>query len=97
MLTKTRALVLRTVKYGESKLIADLLTEEIGRVGIVANIPQSSRGRAARAFFQPLTLLDIEIDYRQTMQLQKYRNVSNLLPYTSLTMNPVKTCIVMFL
>ena len=97
MLTKTRALVLRTVKYGESKLIVDLLTEEIGRVGIIANIPQSSRGRAARAFFQPLTLLDIEIDYRQTMQLQKYRNVSNLLPYTSLTINPVKTCIVMFL
>jgi hypothetical protein len=35
MLLKTQAVVLRTIKYGENKLIVDFLTEQEGRVSCV--------------------------------------------------------------
>ena len=36
---KTRAIVLRTVKYGDNAIIADLLTEAQGRVSFLVRIP----------------------------------------------------------
>ena len=35
MLVKTQAVVLRTIKYGENKLIVDFLTEQEGRLSCV--------------------------------------------------------------
>ena len=44
MLTKTEAVVLRTVKYGDQKMIVDMLTEEFGRLSFAVR-PSTSRLR----------------------------------------------------
>ena len=41
MLLKTKAIVLKTLKYSENKYIIDLLTEAEGRVSVVINIPKN--------------------------------------------------------
>ncbi|MBO5427026.1 MAG: recombination protein O N-terminal domain-containing protein, partial [Prevotella sp.] len=62
MLVKTNAIVLHTLKYGDSKLIVDFYTEQLGRVTSVVKISVSQRARLRKQLFLPLTLLAMEID-----------------------------------
>ena len=97
MLTKTQALVLKMLKYGDNKFIIDLFTEELGRLSVVATISSSPRARFSRSLFQPLTLLDIELDYRQNKSLHPLKSASLAFPFRSIMIEPSKICIVMFL
>ena len=97
MLTKTSAIVIRSMKYGESKMIIDLLTQTEGRVSVIVNVPQSSKGRVKKHFFQPMTILDVELDIRPKAQLQKLRDVRIAVPYISLTTDPRKLSVALFL
>ena len=54
---KTRAIVLRTVKYGENKLIIDFLTRDVGRESSVWKFSGERRIKVARQLFQPLAIL----------------------------------------
>lgn len=74
---KTRAIVLRTVKYGDNAIIADLLTEAQGRVSFLVRIPKTARGRVRRQHFLPLTLLSIDYDFRLRSSLQRLREMNN--------------------
>ena len=64
MLVKTHAIVLRSIKYGDSQLITDMLTETFGRVSFVSNIPRTQKAKIKKQLFQPLTILEIELDHR---------------------------------
>jgi DNA repair protein RecO (recombination protein O) len=97
MLVKTEAIVLRSIKYGESRLIIDLFTREVGRLSCIVNIPKTGRGRLKKQLFQPLSLIDLECDVRPKVQLQKMRDARMLYPYSSIPFEPGKMAIVMFL
>ena len=97
MLTKTRAIVLRNLKYGERKVIVDLLTQQYGRVSVVVNVPTTQRGKLKKQYFQPLTLLDVELDLRQTATLQHLRDVRLAAPFASIPFEPAKLSITLFL
>ena len=45
MITKTRGIVLRSVRFGESSLIVDVLTKSSGRVSFMVHIPKTSKGK----------------------------------------------------
>ena len=62
MLTKTQAIVLHSLKYGETRLIVDMFTRSYGRLSFIVNIPKSSKAKVKKQLFQPLTLLEIEVD-----------------------------------
>ena len=68
MLVKTRAIVLHSFKYGESRMIVDMFTEEVGRQSFIISIPKTSKGRMKKQYFQPMTLLEVECDVRQNVQ-----------------------------
>lgn len=97
MLVKTEAIVLHSLKYGESKLIVDLFTRESGRLSCIVGIPKTGRGRLKKQYFQPLSLLDVECDIRPNVQLQKLRDARLLHPFSTLTVEPVKISISLFL
>lgn len=97
MLKKTQAVVLRTIKYGENKLIVDFLTEEEGRLSCVVGIPKTQRGKLKKQFFQPLTILDVELDIRPKQQLHHIRDVRIGVPYASIPFEPSKLSISLFL
>ena len=94
---KTRAIVLRTVKYGDNAIIADLLTEAQGRVSFLVRIPKTARGRVRRQHFLPLTLLSIDYDFRLRSSLQRLREVRIDQPYLHIPINPSKQAILLFL
>ena len=97
MQTKTRAIVLRTLKYGESQIIIDLLTEELGRLSFIQHMGKTQKARVKKQLFQPLTLLDIAFDYRPKSQLQRMRDVRIAVPFTSIPLNASKLSISLFL
>ncbi len=97
MIEKTKAIVLNSIKYGESQFIVDFFTETHGRLSFLVRFPKSAKGKMKRQYFQPLMLLDIEFDYRQRLQLQKLQNVGIASPLVGIFLDPVKTSLSFFL
>ena len=97
MLTKTEAIVLRTVKYGDQTLIADLFTREYGRLSFAVRVSSSAKAKVKRQLFQPSALINVEFDYRQRIGVQKVRGVSTSRPYLTIPTNPYKLTLAIFL
>ena len=96
MLTKTQAIVLHSLKYGESRLIVDMFTRAFGRQSFIVSIPKTAKSKIKKQFFQPLTLLEIETDLRPKLQLQKLNDVRLLSPFASIPFEPNKLAISLF-
>ncbi|MCR4853106.1 MAG: DNA repair protein RecO [Prevotella sp.] len=97
MLTKTKAIVLRKLKYGERKMIVDMLTESHGRVSVVMAIPSTQRGKLKKQYFQPMTVLDVELDLRPRQELHHLRDVRLDVPFSSIPFDAAKLSITLFL
>lgn len=96
MLVKTEAIVLHAIKFGESRLIVDMFTREVGRVSFAVPIPKTSKGRLKKQYFQPMTLLEVECDIRQRDQLQKLKDARLLAAYASIPFSPEKLALSLF-
>jgi DNA repair protein RecO (recombination protein O) len=96
MLIKTEAIVLHSFKYGESKIIVDMFTREVGRLSFVVPLPKSPKSKLKKQYFQPMTLLEIECDIRQKVQLQKLKDARLLSAYTSIPYSPEKMALSLF-
>ena len=97
MLTKTQAIVLHSLKYGETRLIVDMFTRSQGRQSFIVSIPKSVKGKIKKQLFQPLTLLEIEYDLRPKLQLQKLSDVRLASPFSSIPFDPQKLSISLFI
>ncbi|MBO4658969.1 MAG: DNA repair protein RecO [Prevotella sp.] len=97
MMTRTRAVVLRTVRYGDTSLVVDMLTGEQGRVSFMVKVSKSPRGKMRKQLFQPLNIVEIDFDYRANRSLQRLRDIHIAAPLASLHLDPYKLSIGMFL
>lgn len=96
MLQKTEAVVLRHVKYGESKLIVDMFTRQHGRLSFLVTVSSSPRSRFRKQYFQPLTWLTIDVDVRPQSRMQRLHDVALNQPLASLSSHPSKIAISLF-
>ena len=96
MLTKTQAIVLHAIKYGETRLIVDMFTHAYGRLSFIVTIHKSPKATVKKQFFQPLTMLEIEVDVRPKVQLQKLYDVRLATPFVSIPFDPHKLSISLF-
>ncbi|MDE6354014.1 MAG: DNA repair protein RecO [Prevotella sp.] len=96
MLTKTEALVLRHVKYGDNRMIVDLFTRECGRMSFTATVSRGGRGSVRRQMLCPLSLIEAECDISKRTRLQKLRAVRLATPLPALSTDPRKLSIGMF-
>lgn len=97
MIVKTEAIVIRTVKYADSKVIVDMFSRDEGYLSFSVKFANSSKGRLHRQFFQPLTLLYIEADVNERQQLHKLREATIAHPYRTLTLDMDKLSISIFI
>lgn len=93
----TRGIVLRTVKYGDNRMIVSLFTEHFGLVSVVARLSHSKKSGARSALWQLLNIVDLSMDYRVTNEIQKYSESSISSPWMDLPYHPLKASISMFL
>ena len=96
MLVKTEAIVLHSLKFGETRLIVDLFTREAGRLSCIIPLPKTPKSRLKKQYFQPMTLLEAEIDLRQRLQLQKMKDARLLSAYVSIPFSPEKLALSLF-
>lgn len=96
MLTKTQAIVLHSLKYGDARLIVDVFTRSHGRLSLMVSIPKSVKSKVKKQYFQPLTLLEAEIDVRPRAQLQKLTDVRMAGPFTSIPFDAHKLSVSLF-
>ena len=97
MLHKTRGVVFRFTKYGETSIIVNIFTELFGLQGYIVNGVRSASGKNKAALFQPLTLVDLVVYHRENANLNRISEVKCLYPYKSIPMNIRKSTIAVFL
>lgn len=64
MLLHTRGIVFRSLKYGETSVIADIYTEEKGLRAFIGGSVRTARARMPYGLFQPMTVVDLVAYYR---------------------------------
>ena len=75
MLVKTKAIVLTSVKYGDSDLIVKCLTQEGMKSYMLRRIFGSRSKKVKLAYFQPLSLLELTANHNQKGRLNSIREV----------------------
>lgn len=96
MLYKTRGIVFRFTKYGETSIIVTLFTELFGLQSYMVNGVRSKSGKNKIALYQPLTLLDLVVYYREHANINRIKEVKCLYPYQTIPTDIKKSAIAMF-
>jgi len=68
MLISSRGIVFRTVKYGETSVIADIFTEEKGLQTFIGGSVRTAKSRMPFNLFQPMSVVEIVANYRSDGQ-----------------------------
>ena len=97
MLQKTRGIALSYIRYRETSIIARVYTEEFGLQSYIVNSVRTARSKNNRiALFQPLTLLDMVVYYKNDRDLHRMSEVKTSHPFQSLPFDVSKSTIAMF-
>ena len=97
MLEKTRGIILSQIKYTDSGIIARLYTRKFGRQSFMIKGMRNRRSGKHTILFQPLFILDLEMYYKSSRELQTLKEFSvSYTPYEIYT-NIRKSCVAMFL
>lgn len=94
---KTKAIVLRATRLNDVKLIVDLLSREAGRISVLCRLSTTGRGKIKKQLFQPLTILDTDIDQRPNTALSRFHDIRLAHPFVSLSCLPLKVPVALFL
>lgn len=93
---KTRAIVLRSMKYGEDKFIIDFLTRDSGRESSIWKISKNRNAKVVKQLFQPLTIMDVMLDSVPNRQLSRIREARLAYVYSSLPFEEKKMFLAFF-
>jgi DNA repair protein RecO (recombination protein O) len=99
MLQKTRGLVMRSVKYGETSLVVTMFTEVYGLQSYMVNgVRKESRKSGMRASqFQPATLLEMVVYHQETHNLQRIKECQWAVLYQQIFSDIRKNAVALFM
>ena len=97
MLHKTQGIVLNHLKYGDTSLISTIYTSTHGRKTFLVQGVYKRKSRFHPSFFQPLSLLDLEIYIQPRRELQRIKEISIDHPFQHLPFDTTKSAIALFL
>lgn len=98
MLITTNAIVLSKLKYKDNDLIVKCYTQQLGVVSfLLRGVLKSKKSNTKAAYFQPLSQLQLSINYKENRSLQSVSDTKINHVYGSLHTHVLKSAIVMFL
>lgn len=98
MVVSTKAIVISKIKYNDSDLIVKCYTASLGiKSYIIRNVLKSKKGKIRPAYFQLLSLLQIEADHKDSRSLHYLKEVRLYKSYDSLHTNIFKSTVLLFL
>lgn len=98
MLVKTKAIVISSIKYQEKSLIVKCFTQSDGlKSYFVQSAFSVKKSNQKIAYFQPLTLLEIEANHKNKGTLEHFKEIKLSSAYHTINTDIVKSTIVIFL
>ncbi|MBL0311082.1 MAG: DNA repair protein RecO [Bacteroidetes bacterium] len=97
MYHQTKGIVLHTVKYSETSIIAKIYTSQYGLQSYMIKGVRTSKSKNKASLYQPLTLLDMETSHRQNQQLQFIKECRRDYTYQSIPFDTLKSTIALFM
>ncbi len=98
MQVTTKAIVLSSLKYGDTSLIVRAFTASDGlKSYLLKGVMGSKKGKLKPAYFLPLMQLEIVANHKNKGTLESIKEVKVALPYKTLHTDIVKNSIVLFL
>lgn len=98
MQVKTKAIVISSLKYQEKSLIVKCLTQSDGLKSYFVRDAFSSRKANQKiAYFQPLTILEIEASHKNKGTLEHLKEIKLSTPFSTIHNDISKSTIVLFL
>ncbi|MEN9928844.1 MAG: repair protein RecO [Bacteroidota bacterium] len=98
MIVKTKAIVLSSLKYQEKGLITKCFTQQDGvKTYFVPNAFSGKKSNQKIAYFQPLTLIEIEANHKNKGTLEHFKEIKLAFAYQTINNDVYKSTIVIFL
>ena len=95
---KTRAIILRTVKYGETSLVVSAFTELFGLQTYLVNGVRTSKKSGLKAsLYQPASVVDLEVYHNERNTMHRIKECNRAHIFNNVLTDVVKNSVALFL
>lgn len=94
---KTKAIVLKIIKYNDRSNIVDIYTDEFGRCAALVGVSKSPRAKIKSNLFQPLSFLDLNLSKTNKSSLFRIKDVKANYTFQSIPYHPVKVSMAFYI
>lgn len=97
MLIKSRGIILRTMKYGESSLIMDIYTEDYGLNSYIVGGVRNKKSKTKSGSLQLMSLVEIVAYHKNVKALYRIKEVSALRLYQKIPFEILRSSVGVFM
>ncbi|MGY6521874.1 MAG: DNA repair protein RecO [Mongoliitalea sp.] len=97
MLVKTQGLVISYIRFKDTSIIVKIFTRELGLKSYIVNGVRSSTAKSKMAVYQPMTLLDLVVYFKESSAINRINEVKLLHAYQRIPFDFKRSGIVMFM
>lgn len=97
MLYKTNGIVLHHINYGDTSIIAYIYTDLFGRQSFIVNSVRSSRSKLKLNVFQPLSIVELNVYFKENREIQRIKDIRFLIPQHEIPFQVIKSSIALFI
>ena len=93
----TKGIVLRTIKYGETSVIASVFTELFGIQSYLVNGVRTSGKTSKAHFFQPSSILEMQVYHNELKNLQRIKDLKWNALYKNILSDVTKNSVALYM
>ena len=97
MIYATKGIVLRTIKYGETSVIASIFTELFGIQSYIVNGVRTQSKTSKAHFFQPSSILEMQVYHNELKNLQRIKDLRWSYLYKNILSNVTKNSVALYM
>lgn len=97
MLIKTRGIVFRAVKYGETSVIADIFTEDKGLGSYIGGSVRTAKARMPYNLFQPMTVVEMVSYHREGTGANRLKELRAAEVWTAIPFDLTRGAVALFM
>lgn len=97
MIYSTKGIVLRTIKYGETSVVASIFTELFGIQSYLVNGVRTLGKTSKAHFFQPSSILEMQVYHNELKNLQRIKDLKWDVLYKNILSNVTKNAVALFM
>ncbi|MDQ6722847.1 MAG: DNA repair protein RecO, partial [Thermoproteota archaeon] len=97
MIHQTKGIVLRTIKYGETSVVVNIFTELFGIQSYLINGVRTSGKTSKANFFQPSSILEMEVYHNELKNLQRIKEFKWSYLYKNILSDVTKNSVALYM